>query len=123
MSVDDLIRQHRTAEATVTVTAGGQPLAYAEVTVAQTGHKFLFGSTGFEFIPLANDEIQGEERAEMEKLADEWLTRQERHGMEEADADANARRFQRLADLLEPPLVELEVLVPRAAASGEVFGA
>jgi endo-1,4-beta-xylanase len=73
MSVDDLIRQHRTAEATVTVTAGGQPLAYAEVTVAQTGHKFLFGSTGFEFIPLANDEIQGEECAEMVKLADEWL--------------------------------------------------
>jgi GH35 family endo-1,4-beta-xylanase len=73
MNVDDLIRQHRTAEATVTLTAGGEPLANAEVTVAQTRHKFLFGSTGFEFIPLANGEVHGEERAEMEKLADEWL--------------------------------------------------
>ena len=73
MSVDDLIRQHRTAEATVTLTTGGEPLANAEVTVAQTGHRFLFGSTGFEFMPLANDEIHGEERAEMEKLADKWL--------------------------------------------------
>ena len=64
MNVDDLIRQHRTAEATVTLTAGGEPLANAEVTVAQTRHKFLFGSTGFEFIPLANGEVHGEERAE-----------------------------------------------------------
>ena len=73
MSVDDLIRQHRTAEATVTVTIGGELLANADVTVAQTGHKFLFGSTGFEFIPLANDEIDREERTQMEQLAAEWL--------------------------------------------------
>jgi endo-1,4-beta-xylanase len=69
MSVDELIRQHRTAEATVTVITGAEPLANAEVTVAQTRHKFLFGSTGFEFIPLANDEIDGEERTQMEQLA------------------------------------------------------
>ncbi len=34
-------------------------------------------------------------------------------GRLEADAEANAGRLQRLADLLEPPLVELEVLVVR----------
>jgi endo-1,4-beta-xylanase len=73
MSVDDLIRQQRTAEATVSVTAEGAPLANAEVAVAQTRHKFLFGSTVFDFIPLANDEIHGEERAQMERLAGEWL--------------------------------------------------
>jgi endo-1,4-beta-xylanase len=72
-TADDLIRRHRTAEATVTVTADGMPLADAEVTVAQTNHKFLFGSIGFGLIPLANGEVHGEERAEMEKLADEWL--------------------------------------------------
>jgi endo-1,4-beta-xylanase len=73
MSVDDQIREHRTAEATVTVTAGGAPLANAEVTVAQTNHKFLFGSIGFAFMPLANDEVHGDERAEMELLEKEWL--------------------------------------------------
>ena len=34
-------------------------------------------------------------------------------GRLEADAEADAGRLQRLADLLEPPLVELEVLVVR----------
>ena len=72
-TADDLIRQHRTAEATVTLSAGREPLANAEVTVAQTNHKFLFGSTGFDFIPLANGEVHGEQRAKMELLEKEWL--------------------------------------------------
>ena len=73
MSVDDLIRQNRTADATVTVTSGGAPLADQSVVVAQTNHKFLFGSTGSDFIPLANGELSGAEKDEMELLADEWL--------------------------------------------------
>jgi GH35 family endo-1,4-beta-xylanase len=73
MAVDDLIRQNRTADATVTVSAGGAPLANRQVVVAQTNHKFLFGSTGFDFIPLANGEVQGAEKDEMELLAGEWL--------------------------------------------------
>ena len=73
MSVDDRIKQYRTADATLTVLADGKPLANSEVVLEQTGHKFLFGSTGFDFIPLANDEIHGEERARMEFLAGEWL--------------------------------------------------
>jgi GH35 family endo-1,4-beta-xylanase len=73
MTVDQLIKQHRTADATVTLTAGGAPLANRQVTVAQTNHKFLFGSTGFSFIPLANGELQGAEKAQLEMLAEEWL--------------------------------------------------
>jgi endo-1,4-beta-xylanase len=46
---DDPIEQHRTADATVTVTANGAPLAEREVVVAQRSHQFLFGCTGFEF--------------------------------------------------------------------------
>jgi endo-1,4-beta-xylanase len=67
------IRQHRTADATVKILVGGQPLAHARVTVAQTNHAFLFGSTGFEFIPLANNEVQGALKEKLELLEKEWL--------------------------------------------------
>jgi len=59
MSVDHLIRQNRTADATVTVSAGGAPLASREVVVAQTNHKFLFGSTGFDFHPAGQRRALG----------------------------------------------------------------
>src|ERR1035437_8821253 len=68
MREDSLIREHRTADAVVTVTLGGAPLANRQVTVAQRNHKFLFGNIGFDFIPLANDEVEGEERAKLERL-------------------------------------------------------
>ncbi|MEQ4304040.1 endo-1,4-beta-xylanase [Plantactinospora sp. B6F1] len=54
---DPAIRQHRTAQVTLTVTEDGAPLADREVTIAQRDHAFLFGCTGFEFIPLANGEL------------------------------------------------------------------
>lgn len=73
MREDSLIREHRTADAVVTVTLGGAPLANRQVTVAQRNHKFLFGNIGFDFIPLANDEVEGEERAKLEGLAEKWL--------------------------------------------------
>lgn len=42
------IRQHRTAEVTLTVTgADGGPLAGAEVVIRQTRHRFLFGCNAF----------------------------------------------------------------------------
>jgi GH35 family endo-1,4-beta-xylanase len=53
------ISRHRTADATVTVTARGRPLAGREVVVAQRDHAFLFGCTGFDFLPLANGELAG----------------------------------------------------------------
>jgi hypothetical protein len=52
MTTDRLIKQHRTADASLTVMAGGTPLANSEVVVAQREHKFLFGNIGFDFIPL-----------------------------------------------------------------------
>jgi GH35 family endo-1,4-beta-xylanase len=56
--------QNRTAEGTLRITKeDGTPLANQEVEVAQTNHKFLFGCTGFSTIPLANDELSGEQKA------------------------------------------------------------
>ena len=55
-SADGLIKQHRTADATVTVIDSGVPLANRQVTVAQRSHKFLFGCIGFDMIRLANGE-------------------------------------------------------------------
>jgi GH35 family endo-1,4-beta-xylanase len=68
-SIDSDIRKIRAAQAKVTVLLpGGAPLAGREVTVAQTRHKFLFGSSGFD-LALANGELQGErkERAELRR--------------------------------------------------------
>ncbi len=71
---DPLIRKHRTAEVTVTVTENGAPLAGREVTIAQRDHKFLFGCIGFDFLPLASGEwaAGSQEAAEAEHLADLW---------------------------------------------------
>jgi endo-1,4-beta-xylanase len=74
--VDPVIKQHRTADATLTVTAGGRPLAGQEVVVAQRDHRFGFGCTGFEFIPLANGEAATGEfpgEAPLEHLAELWF--------------------------------------------------
>jgi endo-1,4-beta-xylanase len=85
---DPLIRKYRTADATLTVTANGAPLANREVVVAQRRHKFLFGNIGFEFIPLANGETTTTEQvgpgggagslgeapvASLETLAEHWF--------------------------------------------------
>ncbi len=60
---DDQIKRHRTADATVTVTLDGSPLAGREVELEQTRHKFLFGCTGFELIGHANGTAADPERA------------------------------------------------------------
>jgi endo-1,4-beta-xylanase len=70
---EEPIRKNRTADATVTVTRGGAPLANRPVTVAQKSHSFLFGSTGFEFIPLANGELEGAAKEKVERLAPMWM--------------------------------------------------
>ncbi|MEU5153081.1 endo-1,4-beta-xylanase [Glycomyces sp. NPDC021274] len=51
---DDRIRQHRSADAHVTITLDGEPLAGREVRLEQTRHRFLFGCTGFELMDHAN---------------------------------------------------------------------
>jgi endo-1,4-beta-xylanase len=70
---DEPIRRTRTAQATVALTRQGRPLANRPVTVAQKRHSFLFASIGFEFVPLANGEVEGAERERMELLEREWL--------------------------------------------------
>ena len=58
--LDRAIRQHRTATTTVTLTHNGSPLVGQDVTVQQTKHRVLFGSTwGENSIALANDELSG----------------------------------------------------------------
>jgi len=80
---EEPIKKARTADATVTVTAAGQPLAGKPVTVAQRSHAFLFGSTGFQFLPkgregeirLTNLTIDPAEEAEkLARLEEEWFT-------------------------------------------------
>ncbi|GAB4004146.1 endo-1,4-beta-xylanase [Glycomyces albus] len=58
------LRRHRAADATVTVTLDGEPLAGREVELDQVRHRFLFGCTGFEFIDHANGESEHPERDE-----------------------------------------------------------
>jgi endo-1,4-beta-xylanase len=73
-SADTEIRKHRTAQATVAlVTDGGAPLANREVVVAQTRHKFLFGSNGFGFVPLANGELAGQAKEAAELRQEKFL--------------------------------------------------
>jgi GH35 family endo-1,4-beta-xylanase len=71
---DEPIKRARTADATVTLTSGGRPLAGTPVTVAQKSHAFLFGCTGFQFIGLANGEVQGAEKEKLDLLEKEWFT-------------------------------------------------
>jgi GH35 family endo-1,4-beta-xylanase len=65
---------HRLAQATVTLLdAAGMPVADEAVRVSQRRHAFTFGCTGFEAIPLANDELGGEEQSRVAVLYDRWL--------------------------------------------------
>lgn len=66
--------QHRKASATIKVVReDGSVLANTPITVAQTRHKFLFGCGAFDSVPLANGELQGEEKAAMEDRFQKWL--------------------------------------------------
>jgi len=68
------IRKNRTADATVTVLrADNTPLANQEVTVAQTRHKFLFGTAAFDLVPFTNGEYEGEKLEQAEGRAEKLL--------------------------------------------------
>lgn len=69
----DRIKKHRVADATLTLSVGGQPLANQEVTLVQTRHKFLFGNIGFEFTPLATGELSGAELELAQLTAQRWV--------------------------------------------------
>ena len=49
------------------------PVAGELVRVSQRRHAFTFGCTGFEAIPLANEELIGEDRQRVAALYDRWL--------------------------------------------------
>jgi GH35 family endo-1,4-beta-xylanase len=58
--LDRAIHQHRTANATVTLTHHGAPVVGQDVIVQQVKHRVLFGSAwGESTIALANDEVTG----------------------------------------------------------------
>jgi len=64
------IRKNRMSDVTVTILLpDGTPLANQEVTVAQTRHKFLFGTAAFDLISLTNGVYQGKEKEQAEKRA------------------------------------------------------
>jgi GH35 family endo-1,4-beta-xylanase len=66
--------QHRRASRTLKlVRADGSPIVNTEVTIAQTKHKFLFGCGAFDVVPLANGELQGEDKLAMEDRFNKWL--------------------------------------------------
>ena len=68
------ISKHRTARAAVSiVSAGGAPLVNQEVVLAQTRHKFLFGSNGFGFVPVANGELAGKAKDAAEQRQGRFL--------------------------------------------------
>ncbi len=72
MSINQQIRDNRTAEVTITVTRDNAPAPNHEVVVAQRNHRFLFGSEGFELIPLANGEVEGESLTDDEAYRDRF---------------------------------------------------
>ena len=90
IAADPRILEHRTAVATVTVTAGGVPAADREVVVSQLDHAFGFGCIGFEFIPLVNGELSGVPKALLETGAG---------GVVESFGEVTVRDAEQLADL------------------------
>jgi len=72
--LDLLIKENRTALATVTVKREDKaPLAGAEVVIAQKKHQFLFGGSGFFLIPLANNELTGKAKEKVEEISEKFF--------------------------------------------------
>ncbi len=68
-AIQQRIRQHRTAETTLTIlSADGKPLANAPVTIRQTRHRFLFGSNAFGIDPANASPAQQAYQAHFSEL-------------------------------------------------------
>jgi GH35 family endo-1,4-beta-xylanase len=73
--MDSEIRNNRMTDVTLTILkADHTPLANHEVVVAQTRHKFLFGTAAFDLIPLTNGEYESEKKGQAEQRADRLMT-------------------------------------------------
>ncbi len=69
--MDSEIRNNRMTDVTLTILKeDNTPLANHEVGVAQTRHKFLFGTAGFDLVPLTSGEYSGEKKEQAEQRAD-----------------------------------------------------
>jgi endo-1,4-beta-xylanase len=69
------VPEHRIVDATIVVRRpDGVLLPAGEVVeLSQVSHAFLFGSTGFDAIPLANGELEGTERERVERVYGHWF--------------------------------------------------
>lgn len=66
--------EHRMGKRTIILLkADRTPLACTEVTVKQTKHHFLFGCAGFDSIPLANNELDGEKKELTEEVFNKFF--------------------------------------------------
>ncbi len=66
--------EHRRAEKKLILLGPDRSvLSNSQVTIAQKRHKFMFGCGAFDAVPLADGELQGEEKAAMEDRFDKWL--------------------------------------------------
>ena len=68
--MNDEIKKARTTDTTITILkADNTPLANREVTIAQTNHKFLFGTAAFDLVPLTSGDYAGEAKEQAEQRA------------------------------------------------------
>ena len=64
-------RNSRMTNAMLTIVkTDNTPLTNQEVTIAQTSHKFLFGTAAFDLVPFTNGEYIGEKKEQAEQRAD-----------------------------------------------------
>lgn len=63
----------RSLDVSLDVLLGGRAAAGKEITVGQTDHAFLFGSNGFNAIPLANGMLEGAAKERAERYAERLL--------------------------------------------------
>jgi endo-1,4-beta-xylanase len=69
--MNDDIKKNRMTDTTITILkADGTPLANQEVMIAQTNHKFLFGTAAFDLVPLTSGDYVGEAKERAEARAD-----------------------------------------------------
>jgi GH35 family endo-1,4-beta-xylanase len=65
------IQKNRMTDTTITVLGtDGTPLANQQVIIAQTKHKFLFGTAAFDLVPLAGGQYTGKELEQAEQRSE-----------------------------------------------------
>jgi Beta-1,4-xylanase len=97
---DRQIRQHHGTAATVTVLGeNNEPLVNQEVTIAQKSHQFLFGSNGFDFVPLTNRGLSLNQKGGSEYPFDRFLSFINRE-LSGRETDLFERRAEKFLSLL-----------------------